>query len=75
MATKATSLSTKEVKDFLNFIIKNNIELQKVGKKPSSVEIIGEAGLGKTSIVEQIAKENDLDFVKLNLSQIEELGD
>lgn len=69
------ALSPKEVKEFLNFIIKNNIDLQEVGKKPSSVEIIGEAGLGKTSIVEQIAKDNELDFVKLNLSQIEELGD
>ena len=75
MSNKSTSLSPKEVKEFLNFIIKNNIDLQKDGKKPTSVEVIGEAGLGKTSIVEQIAKENDLDFVKLNLSQIEELGD
>lgn len=75
MSSKSTLLNPKEVKEFLNFIIKNNIDLQKVGKKPSSVEIIGEAGLGKTSIVEQVAKENDLDYVKLNLSQIEELGD
>ena len=75
MSNNASSLSPKEVTEFLNFIIKNNIELQKEGKKPSSVEIIGEAGLGKTSIVEQIAKDNDLDYVKLNLSQIEELGD
>lgn len=71
----AIALSPKEVTEFLNFIIKNNIELQAAGKKPSSVEIIGEAGLGKTSIVEQVAKDNDLDYVKLNLSQIEELGD
>lgn len=72
---QAVQLTPKEVTNFLNFIIKNNIKLQESGRKPSSVEIIGEAGLGKTSIVEQIAKENDLDFVKLNLSQIEELGD
>ena len=75
MSTKSVELTPKEVKEFLSFIIKNNMELQAAGKKPSSVEVIGEAGLGKTSLVEQIAKENDLDFVKLNLSQIEELGD
>jgi hypothetical protein len=73
--SKSVQLTPNEVSEFLNFIIQNNIELQKVGKKPSSVEIIGEAGLGKTSIVEQIARENNLEFVKLNLSQIEELGD
>ena len=72
---KSVQLTPKEVNEFINFIIKNNIKLQEQGKKPSSVEIIGEAGLGKTSIVEQVAKENNLDFVKLNLSQIEELGD
>jgi len=72
---QSVQLSPKEVTDFLNFIIKNNQELQEQGRKVSSVEVIGEAGLGKTSIVEQVAKENDLCFVKLNLSQIEELGD
>lgn len=75
MASNASLLTPKEVKEFLNFIIKNNAELQEAGRKPSSVEIIGEAGLGKTSIVEQVAKDNNLDYVKLNLSQIEELGD
>ena len=75
MSSKSIDLNLIEVREFLTFIIKNNIELQSQGKKPSSVEVIGEAGLGKTSIIEQIAKENGLDFVKLNLSQIEELGD
>ena len=39
------------------------------------MEVVGESGIGKTSAVLQMAKENDLDFVKLNLAQIEELGD
>lgn len=68
-------LNVHELKDFLSHIIDTNTELQEAGKKPTSIEIIGEAGLGKTSIVQQIAEEKKLNFVKLNLAQIEELGD
>ena len=35
----------------------------------------GDAGLGKTSAIMQLGKELNMDVVKLNLSQIEELGD
>jgi MoxR-like ATPase len=69
------SLNVKEVKDFVNYIIDNNSYLQENGKVPVAVEIIGEAGIGKTSSIMQIAKERDLHLVKLNLAQIEELGD
>lgn len=68
-------LKSTEVKDFLKHIISNNQDLQKEGKKTVAVEVIGEAGLGKTSSIQQLAKELSLDFVKLNLAQIEELGD
>jgi len=68
-------LKSTEVKDFLKHIISNNQDLQKEGKKTVAVEVIGEAGLGKTSSIQQLAKELQLDFVKLNLAQIEELGD
>ena len=64
-----------EVKDFTNHIIKNNRFLQESGKNPVAVEIVGESGIGKTSAVIDIARENKLNFVKLNLAQIEELGD
>lgn len=68
-------LKSTEVKDFLKHIISNNQDLQKEGKKTVAVEVIGEAGLGKTSSIQQLSKELGLDFVKLNLAQIEELGD
>ena len=69
------NLNIDEVKDFTNHIIKNNRFLQESGKNPVAVEIVGESGIGKTSAVIDIAKENKLNFVKLNLAQIEELGD
>ena len=78
MAKKAlseVSLNPKELKDFLNHIIANNRFLQNQGKPSVSIEVKGESGIGKTSSIVQLAKELDLNFIKLNLAQIEELGD
>ena len=69
------NLNIDELKGFVNHIIVNNRFLQKQGKCPVSIEVVGESGIGKTSAVIDLARENDLSFVKLNLSQIEELGD
>jgi hypothetical protein len=69
------NLNIDEVKDFVNHVINNNRYLQEQGKLPVSIEIVGESGIGKTSTVVELAKENNLNFVKLNLAQIEELGD
>lgn len=69
------ALNANELKQFLNHIIENNRFLQEQDKQPVSIEVIGESGIGKTSAIIQLAKELDLNFVKLNLSQIEEIGD
>jgi hypothetical protein len=69
------SLNIKEAKQFLKHIINNNRFLQENGKPPVAVEVVGDSGIGKTSTILQLAKETDLHFVKLNLAQIEELGD
>jgi len=69
------SLDSKEIKDVLTYLITNNQAIQTQGKTPIAAEIIGESGLGKTSISLQLAKELNLHHVKLNLAQIEELGD
>jgi hypothetical protein len=69
------SLDALEMKKFLMHMINNNRYLQDNGLTPTSVEIIGPSGLGKTSISLQLAKELGIDHVKLNLAQIEELGD
>lgn len=69
------NLNVTELKGFINHIINNNRFLQKDGKNSVSVEVVGESGIGKTSSILEIAQENKLNFVKLNLAQIEELGD
>lgn len=69
------NLNTTEVKEFLRHIITNNQVIQAKGKNPVAVEVVGDSGIGKTSTVIQLAEELNLNFVKLNLAQIEEIGD
>jgi len=75
VAGTQVSLNVKEAKEFLRHMITNNQYLQNSGQKTVAVELISDAGIGKTSVVQQIAEEQGLNFVKLNLAQIEELGD
>jgi hypothetical protein len=69
------NLNTTELKQFMNHIVDNNRYLQTQGKIPVAVAVEGEAGIGKTSTIIQIGKELGLQVVKINLSQIEEIGD
>ena len=69
------NLNIDELKDFVNHIITNNRHLQADGKKPVAIEVVGESGIGKTTSIMDMTKQHGLDFVKLNLAQIEELGD
>lgn len=73
--SKSVSVNIEELKVFLDFIITCNKKLQLSGKKPTAIEVEGESGFGKTSTIEQLAKEKGMHFVKINLAQIEELGD
>ena len=57
------NLNIDEVKGFVNHVINNNRYLQEQGKLPVSMEIVGESGIGKTSTVVELAKENNLNFV------------
>jgi len=68
-------LNIDELKNFMGHMVTNNQHIQAQGKVPVAVNIEGEAGLGKTSSILQLAKEMNMAVIKLNLSQIEELGD
>src|SRR5688572_27785694 len=75
IAESRVKLNIDELKGFVKHIVNNNRIIQAEGKNPVAVNVEGEAGLGKTSAIEQVAEELGLSFVKLGLSQIEELGD
>jgi len=68
-------LNVEELKGFIRHMVSNNQHIQAEGKVPVAINIEGDAGLGKTSAIMQLGKELEMDVVKLNLSQIEELGD
>ena len=68
-------LNVEELKSFIKHMVKNNQHIQTEGKVPVAINIEGDAGLGKTSAIMQLGKELNMQVVKLNLSQLEELGD
>jgi hypothetical protein len=71
----SVQLNIDELKDFMKHMVSNNQYIQNQGKIPVAVNVEGEAGLGKTSSIIQLAKELNFYVEKINLSQIEELGD
>jgi len=69
-------LNSKQLKETLTHLILNNRTLQEDGLKPVAISICGPAGLGKTSVVEQLAEELNIKHVEIiNLAQLDELGD
>jgi nucleoside-triphosphatase THEP1 len=68
-------LNVEELKGFIKHMVNNNQHIQAQGKVPVAINIEGDAGLGKTSAIMQLGKELNMQVVKLNLSQLEELGD
>lgn len=77
MATgnNSAKMNLDEAADLLKFVIKQNYNLATENKKTTAVEFIGESGIGKTSVILQIAEDLKMHCVKLNLAQLEELGD
>ena len=68
-------LNIEELKSFMGHMISNNQHIQAQGKVPVAVNVEGDAGLGKTSSIKQLAKEQGMDVIMLNLAEFEELGD
>lgn len=68
-------LTLSELKPIIQYMIDNNKKLETENKKPIAINISGDAGIGKTALIQEIANENDCNFVKMNLAQITETGD
>jgi len=65
----------KDVKNILNYMIDNNLEREKNSQTPIALSLEANAGIGKTSIVKQVAEDRGMGFTKINMSQLEEAGD
>lgn len=64
-----------ELKEIIKYVIHNNQLLEERGRKKTTLEIEGESGIGKTSIVLQVARELGMDYSKYNPSQTDDAGD
>lgn len=75
MDKKILAVNSEQLKNLLEYFVKQNRKLQELGIKPKSLNIIGERGLGKTTVIEEFAAENGLEFVKICPASFEETGD
>ena len=73
MAT--TTVSMDKVTKLVNYTIDNNQQLEDKGVTPIAISLEATAGIGKTSILEQIAKDRNMGFTKISLHELEETGD
>lgn len=70
-----SKINLREAEDLLNFIIDNNRKLQDEGQTAVSISFVGTQGIGKTAVVSQVAEKRNMNFVKLSLHELEEVGD
>ena len=68
-------MTISEFTGMFNYLLDNNKKLQEAGQTPIAIGIEGEAGIGKTSLIQQVANKRGMTLCKLNLSQLEEVGD
>lgn len=68
-------MTISEFTGVFNYLLDNNRILEEKGLTPIAVGLEGEAGIGKTAVVEQVAKKRGMTYCKISLSQLEEVGD
>lgn len=62
-------------KENINFAIDRNIKLQEEGEMPIAIGLEATPGIGKTSVVRQIAEERGMGFTLISLAELDEAGD
>lgn len=67
--------NTEEVVKLIQHVLHTNDHAVAIGKKKKSVCIWGRHGIGKTELVEKIAKEKGYHFAYIAPAQFEEMGD
>jgi hypothetical protein len=76
--SQQSKINVKELENVLTHVINTNKHIQSQGKIPLAINVVGQAGLGKTTSIKNIGKTlgfKDENIVKLNLSTLEEIGD
>ena len=73
--SKLNEMTISEFTDVFNYLLDNNKQLQEKGLTPIAIGLEGAAGIGKTSLIQQVAEKRGMTLCKLNLAQLEEVGD
>ena len=73
--SKLNEMTIGEFTDVFNYLLDNNRQLEEKGLTPIAIGLEGEAGIGKTAVVEQVAHKRGMTYCKISLSQLEEVGD
>lgn len=68
-------IDLKEFVEIFKYVFDNNKRLIDAGKNPVCISAEGPCGIGKTTAVQDLAKNLDVTFVKLNLAELEEISD
>lgn len=68
-------MNITEIKTTLNYLFDNNNRLVEKGLDKIAVNIVGAAGIGKTMCIKQLAEDRGCGYTRINLSEIEEVGD
>lgn len=68
-------MTLNEFKEVFAYLLDNNKHLEDNNLRPIAVGVEGEAGIGKTSLIEDIARQRGMTLCKVNLAQLEEIGD
>lgn len=71
----ANQITLDEFRTNLKYLIQNNKKLEDRGISPIAIGIEGEAGLGKSAILKQVAEELGMSFTRINLAELEEVSD
>ena len=68
-------MNIEEVSKTINYLLDNNLKLVEKGLDKIAINLQGPAGVGKTSVLKQIAEERGAKFTRINLAECEEIGD
>lgn len=72
MSQKQSTFKPSEVYSILKDTIEANDKIMKSGGIPVSISVVGEPGMGKTTICRELAQDLKRGFYKLNLAQLTE---
>lgn len=68
-------MKIEEAKKLINYLLDNNLNLIEKGQNKIAINLEGSAGIGKTSVLKQIADERGANYVRIELASLEEIGD